>query len=301
LTYPILSPNPVFIVGNKRSGSTLLVNMLNEHPQLAITHESDIVWALYQCRQGAPDAFESFPFDAPRGLEALVASYGDALRQLISPRPTLEHLRNAFFEIQRRVIERGTAIHVPLKSTEELVWIGDKKPVQHASPELRRFILELFPGARFIHVIRHPSAVAASQQEAARTWPVVPDYWKAPPAVILDRWRIHEEWVLELKASLPGHLQTVRLEDLCVNPKEEMSKLFALLNLPIANDLEERLTTFVYRSPNAKYVSRCASPTRAAQRIMELYGYTSDLLSTAPGKDPAAAEFGNSLGAQLNR
>jgi hypothetical protein len=301
LTYPNLSPKPVFIVGNKRSGSTLLVNMLNEHPHVAITHESDIVWALYQCRHGAPDAFEPFPFDAPRGLEALIASYGDPLRELIPPRPTPERLRNAFFEIQRRVIERGTAVHIPLKSAKELVWIGDKKPVQHASPELCRFILELFPSAKFIHVIRHPSAVAASQQEAARTWPVVPDYWKEQPAAVFDRWRIHEEWVLELKASLPGQVQSVRLEDLCVNPKEEMSKLFALLKLPITNELKERLTAFVYRSPNAKYLNRCTSPTPAVERIMELYGYTSDLLSMPPCKDPAASEFGNSLGAQSNR
>jgi hypothetical protein len=300
LTYPILSPNPVFIVGNKRSGSTLLVNMLNEHPHIAVTHESDIIWALYQCRQGTPDAFETFPFDAPRGLEALLASYGDALRELISPRPTPERLRNAFFEIQRRVIERGTAVHVPLKSAGELAWIGDKKPVQHASPELRRFILELFPGAIFIHVIRHPSAVAASQQEAARTWPVVPDYWRVP-AVLFDRWRIHEEWVLELKAAFPRQIRTVRLEDLCANPKEEISKLFALLKLPITIPLQERLITFVYRAPNAKYLNRCASPPPAVARIMEMYGYTSDLLSTALCKDPAAAEFGNSLGAQLNR
>ncbi|MBA3483982.1 MAG: sulfotransferase, partial [Pirellulales bacterium] len=54
-------------MGNKRSGSTLLVNMLNEHPEVCVTHESDIIWTLYQCRHGMPKQFRSFELDAPRG------------------------------------------------------------------------------------------------------------------------------------------------------------------------------------------------------------------------------------------
>jgi hypothetical protein len=272
----VTSPKPVFIVGNKRSGSTLLVNMLNEHPQVAITHESDIMWALYQCRNGAPATFRRFPFDAPRGLEALIASYGDALRKLLSPQPTRALLRKAYFDIQKRVIEQGTAVHVPLKSLAGVAWIGDKKPVQQAAPELRRFILQLFPEARFIHVIRHPAAVVASMQEAARTWPITPNYWKDESAEIVERWRIHEEWVLELKALLPGRVHTIRLEDLCATPVDEMSKAITLLELETSRTLLERIATFVYSAPNAKYAGWSAPPLAAAKRIMDIYGYTTD-------------------------
>jgi hypothetical protein len=275
------SPKPVFIVGNKRSGSTLLVNMLNEHPQLAITHESDIIWALYQCRNGAPAEVQPFPFDAPRGLEALIASYGEVLRALLPPRPTPELLQKAYFEIQKRVIEQGTAVHVPLKSVAGVTWIGDKKPVQQSSPELRQFILQLHPEARFIHVIRHPAAVVASKQEAAKTWPITPNYWKSKSAEIVDRWRIHEEWVLELKALLPGRVHTVRLEDLCETPVDEMSKALSLLGLEASSTLLERMATFVYSAPNAKYADRFAPPLAAAKRIMDIYGYTTDPLCLA--------------------
>jgi hypothetical protein len=275
------SQKPVFIVGNKRSGSTLLVNMLNEHPQVAITHETDIVWALYQCRNGPPAEFQPFPLDAPRGLNALIASQGGALRELLSLRPTPELLRKAFFEIQQRVIERGTAVHVPLKSTAGLAWIGDKKPVQQASPELRQFILQSFLEARFIHVIRHPAAVVASKQEAARTWPITPHYWKGESTEIVDRWRIHEEWTLELKALLPGRVHTVRLEDLCANPIDEMSKALTLLGLETSSTLLERMATFVYSAPNAKYADRIASPLAAARRMMDIYGYTTDPICLA--------------------
>jgi hypothetical protein len=276
---PILSaPKPLFIVGNKRSGSTLLVNMLNEHPQVAVTHETDIVWALYQCQNGAPQEFRPFPWDAPRGLEAMTAAFGDAIRELISAHPTTDELRRAFFEIQRRAIEDGTKVHVPLKRAAGLTWIGDKKPVQHSSPELREFMCRLFPDATFVHIIRHPFAVVASKQEAARQWPITPNYWKAQAAEVLDRWCVHEEWTLELKELLPNQVQTVRLEDLCTHPIDQMSKLFTEIGLEASGTLLERLAEFVYSSPNEKYSRRLTPPSAQAERIMTIYGYsTTDL------------------------
>jgi hypothetical protein len=267
-------PKPLFIVGNKRSGSTLLVNMLNEHPEVAVTHETDIVWALYQCQNGAPQEFRTFPWDAPRGLEAMTATYGDAIRDLISAQPTTEELRRAFFEIQRRAIEDGTKVHVPLKRTPGLTWIGDKKPVQHSSPELRKFMCRLFPDATFLHIIRHPFAVVASKQEAARKWPITPNYWKTQAAEVLDRWCVHEEWTLELKELLPDRVHTVRLEDLCACPIEQMSKLFTMIGLEASSTLLERLAGFVYSSPNEKYLRCLTPPSAQAERIMTIYGYS---------------------------
>ena len=39
--------NGLFIVGNKRSGSTHLMRLLNLHENIFVTNESDIVWVLY--------------------------------------------------------------------------------------------------------------------------------------------------------------------------------------------------------------------------------------------------------------
>jgi hypothetical protein len=41
-------PRPLFIIGSKRSGTSLLVSLLNQHPRVLVTHESDLVWILYQ-------------------------------------------------------------------------------------------------------------------------------------------------------------------------------------------------------------------------------------------------------------
>jgi LPS sulfotransferase NodH len=47
-------PEPLFVIGSKRSGSTLAVNLLNAHPRVFASHESDSLWILYQARNGPP-------------------------------------------------------------------------------------------------------------------------------------------------------------------------------------------------------------------------------------------------------
>ena len=39
---------PLFIIGNKRWGTSQLVRMLNLHPLMFVSDESDISWILYQ-------------------------------------------------------------------------------------------------------------------------------------------------------------------------------------------------------------------------------------------------------------
>ena len=39
-------PKPLFIMGNKRSGSTLMADLLNSHANVFVSHESDIAWIL---------------------------------------------------------------------------------------------------------------------------------------------------------------------------------------------------------------------------------------------------------------
>jgi hypothetical protein len=282
-------PKPVFIVGNKRSGSTLLTNMLNEHPDVCITHESDIIWTLYQCHHGMPKQFHSFELDAPRGMDALLQSFGPVIGELLPATPSPVQWSKAFFEIQRRVIELGTSIHVPLKTAQGLKWIGDKKPVQHASPEIRDFILSNFTDARFVHVIRHPAAVVASQLEAARTWPVTPRYWHDGSDQVLERWRVQEEWVLELKASLPQRTHTIRLEDLCNRPVELMDRLFAFLDLEMCDELRGRMLQYVYARPNEKYAGFALPQVEGVRRIMDIYGYSASESGRIASADPPSS------------
>ncbi len=265
-------PKPLFFVGNKRSGTTLLVNMLNEHPAVCVTHESDVVWILYQAISGIPTRFECFPWDAPRGMNAVIDAFRDSLENLDLQRDDLA-IASSFDIIQRRVIEEGTSIHVPLKVTTGLSWIGDKKPVQHAFPGINEFIRSHFPEAHFIHLIRHPQATVASHLEAARTWPIVPAFWKGSEAEVLDRWCTHEEWVLRLKQIEPRRVHSLRLEDLCRRPIAEMDRLLSFLGIDCPSAIREKYADYAYDSPNEKYGGFVLPRTSVADRLLRMYYY----------------------------
>jgi hypothetical protein len=263
---------PLLLIGNKRSGTTLLVNMLNEHPAVCVTHESDVVWILYQARLQTPAVFECFPWDAPRGMNAVLAAFGDSLELLRSDSRDSQ-IAETFDVLQRRVIEEGTGVHVPLKNAAGLRWIGDKKPVQHAFPAINDFIREHFSDAHFIHLIRHPQATVASHLEAARTWPVVPAFWRASAGEVLDQWCTHEEWVLGIKQAVPDRVHSLRLEDLCRQPVREMDRLLEFLELECSHAIREKYARYAYDDPNAKHEAFVLPDSAVAERLLRRYDY----------------------------
>ena len=253
---------PVFILGNKRSGTSQLVRMLNLHPRVFISHESDIVWALFQLGRGEP--FQSHPWDSDVGLQHTLASCGSLLRRELSPREN-------FFAVQQRLMELGTPF-LPAQQKSELLWIGDKKPFQHTDPQLLEFILEHFEDAHFIHIVRHPFAVAKSSERFNETRNG--DFWLGLTLEEkVERWTFHEQQVLKLREYLPGRVHSLRYEDFCAQTVKELSRLFQFLAVPeCAEALSEaaRQTRSVAREVP---VIRCSPETR---RVATGYGYDLD-------------------------
>lgn len=165
-------------MGNKRSGSSLLVTLLNLHPRVFMTYESDVIWILYQARNGMPSQYRCYPWDGPLGMEAtLKACHHTLLTSLYSSQGE-KAIATTFFRIQEHLMQHGSAIQRPQPKTN-LAWIGDKKPVQHSDPELGAFLRRHFPEARYIHIVRHPKAVVASMAKAAGNWKRgIPEYWR---------------------------------------------------------------------------------------------------------------------------
>ena len=250
---------PLFIVGNKRSGTSQLVRLLNLHPRVFVSHESDIVWALYQFSHDQP--FQSHPWDSDRGLRHTLESCGDLFRRERSPRQNL-------LAIQQRLMERGTPF-LPPQTKAELLWIGDKKPFQHTDPQLVTFILEHFPDAHFLHIVRHPFAVAFSSARFNETRGG--DFWLG---LTLDekveRWTFHEQQVLSLREKLPDRVHSLRYEDLCQHTREELSRLFAFLQLPADPGMLEEAARKTRPVAHHVPVIRCSAETR---RIAGSYGY----------------------------
>lgn len=116
------TPNPVFLVGFPRSGTTLLEQILDSHPQLQTLEEKGTVSAMVR-------AFE----EMAQGRENALAELDD--RQV-------ESLRELYFD--------EVARHLELKPDSLLI---DKMPLNTVNVHL---IWRVFPQAKFILAIRHP-------------------------------------------------------------------------------------------------------------------------------------------------
>ncbi len=250
---------PLFIVGNKRSGTSHLVRLLNLHPQVFVSHESDIVWALYQFFHDQP--IQSHPWDSDRGLRHTMESCGDLFRRERCPREN-------FLAIQRRLMEAGTPF-LPPQTKNELRWIGDKKPFQHGDPQLVTFILEHFPDAHFVHIVRHPFAVALSSARFNESRGG--DFWLGLSLEEkVERWTFHEQQVHSLRDKLPDRVHSLCYEDLCEHTSEQLSRVFASLQLSAAPGMLEEAARQTRSVTHHIPVIRCSEETT---RVAAGYGY----------------------------
>jgi hypothetical protein len=277
----VSNPKPLFIIGSKRSGSSFLVDVLNQHPQVFITHESDVIWILYQIYRDIPDRFHTYPLDEGKGMWATLDECSEILGSIPSNTSGERTIFQTFYRMLAHINEhgRGKRDHPRMwdypQKKKNLAWLGDKKPVQYSDPEIQSFLNDVFPEAHYIHLIRNPTFVVASMMEAAETWndPAVPGYWKESAQQLLERWATHEEWVLQVKSRLPNKIHTLRLEDLSEDPVHITSETFKFLDLELSSEIEELVTNWVWKSPNERHQSFDLTISPRAHQIMRSYGY----------------------------
>ena len=129
-------PQPIFILGFPRSGTTLVEQTLSAHPRISAGDELPLISDMA--------GMMSRMFDSPLG-------YPEALAELwmADHREGLDSLRNYYLEKvrQRDVVEPGA------------FWFTDKMPLNETHLGL---IALLFPAAPLIHVLRHPLDVVLS-------------------------------------------------------------------------------------------------------------------------------------------
>lgn len=222
----------LFIIGYPRSGTTLLRLMMNKHPRICVPPEAAFLTWLYR-------DFAEFSFSASAVHEFVVALSGTR---------KIENWKLDFTELERELSARAPINYAELCDgvynyyiqhilRRSVDVIGDKNNTYLNEIDL---LASLYPGARFIHIVRDGRAVAASCLDLASrslasryaprlpgTLPEIAAHWNASIDTILR----------SLSALNRDRHSTVRFEDLVVNPVSELRGLCAFIEVEFNEDM----------------------------------------------------------------
>jgi hypothetical protein len=204
------SERPVFIVGAPRSGTSLLRRLLNRHPSLAISSETDFNHYVYARRQ----SFGSLADRQHR--ERLVDAY-----------LATQHIRRLQVDLQglrEALLAEGTSYEAFFASllrfyarTQGKARWGEKTP-RHAF--LTESLCQWYPGASIVHLVRDPRDVVASLRRLP-----------TEPHSVVGGGRL---WVACNRAAhrsayRPQYL-LVRYEHLAAEPENELRRICSFLD-----------------------------------------------------------------------
>jgi hypothetical protein len=208
---------PIFIVGCPRSGTTLLRNMLNRHPAIAICFETHFLDLVYRRRRAFGD------LSRPENRKLLLREYL-ASERIVKMELDLPALRET-------LLREGTSYEAFLGSLLRFYAqahgkrrCGDKTP-QHAL--FTETLCQWFPGASILHTVRDPRDVVASLMRMP---------WA--PASVLKNART---WLSCNLAALrsrgrPEYLQ-VRYETLATQPEPELRRICQALGEEYSSEM----------------------------------------------------------------
>lgn len=179
-----LVPHPVFVLSPVRSGSTLLRVLLDTHSEICAPHELH----LNTLRVSTNREY------ARKSLKASGLS--------------LEDLENLLWDraLHRLLVRTGKRIIVDKTPQNAMVW-----------PRIHEF----WPGARYLHLHRHPASMVASLDRAR------PDQ---STEFHVERIRTYGEHLDAARAALPG--PTIRYEELTVDPERVTQEICRYLGVP---------------------------------------------------------------------
>ncbi|WP_454063044.1 sulfotransferase family protein [Candidatus Nitrospira salsa] len=202
--------SPIFIVGSGRSGTTLLQLMINSHPDIFICGEIHYFDQILTIKKRLPsiekiDDLQTFFLLVRKtyGSQFLVGV--DAVLDQVKRRMICDNART-YQMFYRYMLEEGAVAKGARR-------YGEK------TPENIRYIdhlIDIFPHAKIIHIIRDPRAVVASLRKVD---------WSGPSiAINTIKWKLDVLQSQEISKRFRSYYE-LRYEDLVADPKKQLTMI----------------------------------------------------------------------------
>ena len=224
-----ISDAPIFLVGFPRSGTTLIDQILDSHPQLQVLEEIPIlddIASLLDARDGGYPM--ALAHATPADMKELRQHYWSAVRKILVPR-----------------------------SGARLV---DKNPLNFGHLQL---ITALFPGAKLIFVTRHPcDAVLSCFMQNFAFADATKGFW-----TIDDSAAIYDEtitvWLAQRERLQPTCLD-LWYEDVVADLRQQVTRLASFLGIPVEESMLEFHQHARKRAINTPSYSQVVKPLYAS-------------------------------------
>jgi len=262
-----LPDDPIIIIGHWRTGSTFLHQLLALDPNLVTTNvfQGSIPDSFLISRKSY-EPIMGIALKGTRPMDQVKLSMDEPLedeyalfrlcsysplKRLVFPKDKtyfLKHYPGFLPEGRKLEAWRNAVIYFYKKLT-----INNNRTILIKNPfhSLRMEILnDIFPKARYIHIIRHPHKVVPS---TIRMWDIVGKQnamntrWKKP--TIKEVSKLLNEMLLKIESDfkkLPANkYYEIKFEDLEKDPVEHIKTLYHHLNVQFSDEFEEQLGQFL--------------------------------------------------------
>lgn len=245
-------PPPLFVLGIWRSGTTHLHNLLSQddrfsfpttvqafYPHTFLTTEASsrsvMRWFIPSTR---PMDNVRQGVDEPQEDEFALAASGISFMHGLLTFPRTGNRLRRWLTLNDATPDECNQWKALLLQFVRKLTLRDRRPLILKSPAHTariRFLLELFPEARFVHIRRHPYDV---YQSTLHTWRKVREYWALQRGevdaeqVIRDYVDIYDAYFDQRDLIPRGRLCEVAYEDLERDPLKTLETIYESLQLP---------------------------------------------------------------------
>ena len=262
--------DPVIIIGHWRSGTTLLHNLMCLDPShtapntyeclfpnhFILTEKAARHWIKTPSAARNNDDMSTSLWD-PQEDEIALAGRGQPSPYLSALFPNQLNLYRNYYPLDGLTPAQLRKWKVTLRRfLEDVASLRNRRLVLKNPAHSFRIphLMELYPEARFIHLIRNPFHVFRSTDAALRAMHQSqglhqPTFEKLH-AFILERYTALHHAIETAKPQIPaGHYVEIRYEDLVENPFAQLQNIYTELNLPSAPRDAEKIEFYLQTHP----------------------------------------------------